>query len=175
MFEASLAAEDQGVLAATPPAPLNFLYQNSIWADRFLKTQADSGRWVLGSAQPATVWGVRLHELILSLRGSTSESAAGNIQVGTRFRGPGLDGLPGSRFSRGAGIISSRQGAPDYSPDTVSALKRAGPPHPDDPLPALRRPGRVRHAAALPGRRALSLSGRAGLGPVDAGGQPFPQ
>jgi hypothetical protein len=138
MSEASLAVEVQGVPAAPPPPPLNSIKQISIGADKFFRTQADSGRWVPGSAQPAAVWGVRLHELILSLRGSTGESAAGNIQAGTRFRGLGPDGLPGSRFSRGAGIISSHKVAADYSPDTVSALKRAGPPHPHEPLMALR-------------------------------------
>jgi hypothetical protein len=35
MSEASLPVEIQGVQAATPPAPLNFLIQTSIWAENF--------------------------------------------------------------------------------------------------------------------------------------------
>jgi hypothetical protein len=35
MSEASLAVEDQGVPAATPPAPLKSLHQTSIGAENF--------------------------------------------------------------------------------------------------------------------------------------------
>ena len=69
MYAASSAIEGRDVPAVNRPGPyLPFLNKISISADGFFSTQADPGRWNLGSAQPATVPGVRLPEPILRLK-----------------------------------------------------------------------------------------------------------
>jgi len=69
MYEESSPIEGRGVPVATRPRPLVKIFnRTSVWADRFFRTQADPGRWGLGSAQPATVSGFRLHEPILRLK-----------------------------------------------------------------------------------------------------------
>ena len=97
MYEESSPVEGRGFPVATRPRPLLKIFNRiSVWADRFFRTQADSRRWILGLAQPATGSVVRLHEPILWLKGLTDELVSETIPEGVRFRRLRPGGLPRS-------------------------------------------------------------------------------
>jgi hypothetical protein len=134
------------------------LIKTLIFADRFFRTQADPGQWTLGSAQPATVPDVRLHELILQLRDLTGESGYETITADLLWlcTGPGDSCRPGG-FT-GPGYDSAHQVAVVCAPDTVSALERDRYSHPHDHPQAWRRSAPPPGGDPLPAARTRPIS-----------------
>src|SRR5665647_1309864 len=140
MCAASSPVKVRGTPVANRTGPHRTLFNIiSIRPDRFFRTQADPGTWVLGSAQPATLPGVRLHEAILKLRNLTGDSLSETLPADLLWCRPGPgdfwrpDGFPGHGYYRADTV------ADVFSPDTVSALERKRHPHSHDHLPARRR------------------------------------
>ena len=133
------------------------LMKTSIYADRFFRTQADPGQWSRGSAQPATVPDVRLHEVILRLRDLTGDSVSETITADLLWRcpGPGDFSRPGG--TAGPGYYPADKVAVVFAPDTVSAPERDGYSHPHDHPQARRRSAPPPGGDPLPAPRSRPL------------------
>ncbi len=137
------------------------LIKTLVYADRFFRTQADPGQLTLGSAQPATVPDVRLHEVILRLRDLTGESVYETITADLLWPRPGPGDSCRPEGFTGPGYDSAHQVAVVCAPDTVSALERDRYSHSHDHPQAWRRSAPPPGGDALPAARTR---------PIPAGG-----
>jgi hypothetical protein len=154
MYEASSPIDGRGFPVATRPRPhVKIINRISVSADRFFRTQADSRRWILGLAQPATGPVVRLHEPILWLKGLTGELVSETIPAGVRFRRLRPGGLPRPGAPPVRGYFPAGKVAAVHASDTISALKRDRPPHSHDRVPARRRSASPPGGDPLPAAR----------------------
>lgn len=159
MYAASSPVEGRGGPVATRTGLYRpFLIKTSIFADRFFRTQADPGQLTHGSAQPATVPDVRLHEVILRLRDLTGESWSETLAADLLWRRPGLGDSCRPGGFPGPGYNSAHQVTVVYAPDTVSALERDRYSHPHDHPQARRRSAPPPGGDPLPAPRPRPIS-----------------
>lgn len=154
MFAASSPVDGRGFPVATRPRPYVKIFNpTAVLADRLFRAQADSRRWVLELAQPATGAAARLHEPILSSKGLTGESGSKTILAGICCRRPQPGPLPRSgifpareylpagpvaAFPAGGAIRAAQRDRPAHPHDRVPPRRRSASQPGGDPLPALR-------------------------------------